>query len=131
MFDPAARHSISVEELRDHLLDGGLFEAETEETGRDCTYEVLRRVMGTPGLDAFTGGGSGAPGGLPGVGALGGLSQLAGLAKVFGDVSSHLDRDDRDDRTSSRARSRARHRVGRDEFRAESDGPTDNEGEAG
>ncbi|MBA3743508.1 hypothetical protein [Sporichthya sp.] len=131
MYDTAARRSISVEDLRDHLLDGGHFEAETE-TGRDCTYDVLRRVMGTPGLDAFTGGGAGAAGPLSGLTSLTGISQLAGLASMFSG-NSRLDFDDRNHRNDrapappSRSESRARHRATREEFRPEPDGPTDAE----
>ena len=96
MFDVAQRRRISVEELRDLLVGGENFEAETEETGRDCTVEVLRKVMGGGALDPMSGQG-GLP--TPGLGALGMMTGLMGLAKMAGD----RDFDDRwDDRRDSR-----------------------------
>ncbi len=106
MFDVAQRRRISMEELRDHLLDGGLFEAETEESGRDCTHEVLRRLMGNP-VDAGAGGMN--PLGALGMfgGALGGLGEVAGLARLVGARSEVWDREEPPARTRTRARSRA------------------------
>jgi hypothetical protein len=104
MFDVEQRHSISVEELRDRLVGGENFEAETEESGRDCTVEVLRRVMGGGGLDPLSGQGGlpiSAAGGLGGLGALGGL---LGLAQVFGDRVDGYDRDRREPPRDERPR---------------------------
>lgn len=102
MFDVDQRRRISVEELRDHLVGGGNFEAETEETGRDCTMEVLRRVMGGS-LDPLSG--PGVPG--PGLSPLGGLGGLLGLAGVIGDRVDTLRRED-DDPPPRRPRARPR-----------------------
>ena len=120
MFDVAARHRVTVEEMRDHLQDGGLFEAVTEATGRDCTLEVLRKVMLPSGLDALTapGGGGGA---LPGLASLGGLNQLAAISGMFGDAPWR-DRD-RAERPDDRPRPRRRRETAAD-FLAELD-PTD------
>ena len=100
MFDVEQRRRITVEELRDLLVGGENFEAETEETGRDCTVEVLRKVMGGGALDQLSGQG-GLP--MPGLGALSVVGDLMGLAKAAGArVDSH-DRDERwDDRREPR-----------------------------
>lgn len=92
MFDVDQRRRISIEELRDHLVGGGNFEAETEETGRDCTMEVLRRVMGGDSMDPLSGQGVPVPGLSP-LGGLGGLGSLLGLAGVIGDRVDTLRRD--------------------------------------
>jgi hypothetical protein len=81
MFDIGARHRVTPEELRDHLQDGGLFEAVTEATGRDCTLDVLSKVMLPAGLENATG----VAGGLPGTNALGGLSRLDLITSLVGD----------------------------------------------
>jgi hypothetical protein len=106
MFDAEQRRRISVEELRDLLVGGENFEAETEETGRDCTMEVLRRLMGGGALDPLSGQG-GLP--MPGLGGLGNFADLIGLAKSASDRINSHDRDDRDDRRDERPR-RSRHR---------------------
>lgn len=99
MFDVEQRRRISVEELRDLLVGGENFEAETEESGRDCTVEVLRKVMGGGALDPLSGQ-SGLP--LPSLGGLSVVSDLFGLARAAGDRI-----DDRDDEPAPR-RSRPR-----------------------
>jgi len=104
MFDVGARHRVTVEELRDHLQDGGLFEAVTEATGRDCTLEVLRKIMLPSGVDALTAPG-GAGGQLPGMGALGSLSQLGLIANMLGERPWHPE-----DRDGDRPRPRSRRR---------------------
>jgi hypothetical protein len=108
MFDVGARHRVTTEELRDHLQDGGLFEAVTEATGRDCTLEVLRKIMLPAGLENA----AGAPGGLPGMGALGSLSQLGLIANLIGDSAWRHDDRERD---SERPRARSRRRSGMSE----------------
>ncbi|HUR48710.1 MAG TPA: hypothetical protein VMY88_04135 [Acidimicrobiales bacterium] len=90
MFDVEQRRRISVEELRDHLVGGGNFEAETEETGRDCTFEVLRKLMGGGALDPMSAQG-GLP--LPGLGSLGVLTDLMGLARTASEKTDSRDRD--------------------------------------
>lgn len=106
MFDVEQRRRISVEELRDHLVGGGNFEAETEETGRDCTFEVLRTLMGGGALDPMSGlaGQGGLP--LPGLGSLSAITDLIGLARTAGDRVDALDRDD--EPRPRRARNRGR-----------------------
>lgn len=103
MFDAEQRRRISVEELRDLLVGGENFEAETEETGRDCTMEVLRRLMGGGALDPLSGHG-GLP--MPGLGGLGNFADLIGLAKS---ASDRINANDWDDRRDDRPR-RPRHR---------------------
>jgi hypothetical protein len=123
MFDVEQRRRISAEELRDLLVGGENFEAETEETGRDCTVEVLRTVMGGGTLDPLSGQ-SGLP--IPNLGALGAVSDLMGLARRAGDRFD--DRDDRwdrdprrDDRRDERRRPRHRSRPSLDWAEGESD----------
>jgi hypothetical protein len=99
MFDVAQRRRISVEELRDLVVGGENFEAETEESGRDCTVEVLRKVMGGGALEPLSGQG-GFP--MPSLGGLSMVADLLGLARVAGDRI-----DDRDDEPAPR-RSRQR-----------------------
>jgi hypothetical protein len=107
MFDVEQRRRISVEELRDLLVVGENFEAETEESGRDCTVEVLRKVMGGGALDPMSGQ-TGFP--MPGLGALSVVNDLMGLAKSVNDRSD-FDRDDRwDDRREPRRDDRRRSR---------------------
>ena len=107
MFDADQRRRISVEELRDLLIGGENFAAETEETGRDCTMDVLRRLMGGGALDPLSGHG-GLP--MPGLGGLGNFADLIGLAKSASDRVGANDWDERrDDRRDDRPR-RARHR---------------------
>ena len=125
MFDVEQRRRISVEELRDHLVGGGNFEAETEETGRDCTLEVLRSVMGAGSSDATAGAGALGLPGLPGVGALGASVELLGLARMVGDRIDGFDRDD--DRTATR---RARRRGRSGDWAGASELPAADEGSA-
>ena len=69
-----AGFSAAQAELRDYVRDGGLFEARRQETGADCTYEVLQRVMGVGFLQNL----------LPGAGGpLAGLGGLAEFARVL------------------------------------------------
>ena len=113
MFDVEQRRRISVEELRDLLIGGENFEAETEETGRDCTVEVLRKVMGGGALDPMSGQ-AGLP--MPGLGAFSVVSDLMGLAKTVNDRGDFDDRwDDKPRRDLGRDsvrddRRRPRHR---------------------
>ncbi|MGQ0466558.1 MAG: hypothetical protein ACT4QG_14690 [Sporichthyaceae bacterium] len=75
LFDLTQRRPITIEELREYLRSGGLFEARTRETDRDCTYEVLQKVVAgglTDGLPGLSGGN------LGGLGALGGLAGMVG-----------------------------------------------------
>jgi hypothetical protein len=97
LYDATERRRITPAELREYVRDGGLFEARRQESGSDCTYEVLQSVLGAGllqnlvpglgggplsglgGLGALAGGGGGA------LGALGGAGGLADLARLLGD----------------------------------------------
>jgi hypothetical protein len=97
MFDATERRRITASELREYVREGGLFEARRKETGADCTYEVLQKVMGVAMLQNLVPGlGSGPLSGLGGLGsalgggggplaALGGAGGLAELARLLGD----------------------------------------------
>ena len=84
LYDVSERRRITPTQLRDYLSDGGLFEARRQESGADCTFEVLQGVVGSgllgnmvPGL-----GGSGPLSGLGPLGALaGGLGPLGALSE--------------------------------------------------
>ncbi|MGH9005387.1 MAG: hypothetical protein ACRDYV_19870 [Acidimicrobiia bacterium] len=131
LLDRSERRRISATELRDYIRDGGLFEARREESGADCTYEVLRDVMGTgllegmvPNLGANPLSGLGAlgalTGGSSGLGGLGGAAgELARLARLASTDDRDRDRDwvdwDDEPRRSSRRRERERDGNGRDE----------------
>jgi len=91
LWDATERRRITAAELRDHVRDGGLFEARRQGSGTDCTYEVLQNVLGlgmlqnlVPGMGS--GGLGGALGGLGGLsgggGALDALRAAGGLAEV-------------------------------------------------
>ena len=95
LFDASERCRITPAELRDHLRDGGLFEARRQGSGTDCTYEVLQSVVGTgmvqnlvPGMGAGPLGGLGGGGG----GLLGALGGAAGLAEVVRALGDERDR---------------------------------------
>jgi hypothetical protein len=117
LYDVTERRRITPAELREYVRDGGLFEARRQESGSDCTYEVLQSVIGAGLLENMVPGLGG--GSLPGLGGLGALSALAGggplaglagggglndLARLVGD---RLGRDD-DDWEEPRRRSRSR-----------------------
>jgi hypothetical protein len=102
MFDVEQRRRISAEELRDHLIGGQHFEARTEETGRDCTFEVLRTLMGDP--LASTGGAANALGSLSRLGgALGSVGDLLDVARRSESPAERLgDREERPARSRNR-----------------------------
>jgi hypothetical protein len=77
LYDATELRRITPGELRDYVKDGGLFEARRHENGADCTYEVLREVVGAGLMQNLA----------PGMGAapLTGLGALAALARVIGD----------------------------------------------
>lgn len=107
MFDRDQRRVVSAEELRDRLIGGEYFLAETEETGRDCTYEVLSRLLGasaatTPGMPM-----GGAMSGLNAASSFGSLGMLE-MARMLRDRSDGDDdrNHDRVHRRSARPRSR-------------------------
>jgi hypothetical protein len=93
LYDVTERRRITPAELRDYVREGGLFEARRQETGSDCTYEVLREVVGAGMLETLVPGLGGGPlsalGGLGGLGALGGgggaLGGLGQIARLLGD----------------------------------------------
>ena len=109
LYDATERRRITAAELRDYVRDGGLFEARRQETGADCTYEVLQSVVGAGlleqlapglgggplsglgGLGALAGGGGGA------LGALGGGGGLADLVRLLGNDRGGGRWDDDDD----------------------------------
>jgi hypothetical protein len=87
LYDAGERCRITPGELRDYVRDGGLFEARRQDTGADCTYEVLQDVLGISLLQSLIPGTGG--GGIPGLGALAGgggalgaLGGAAGLAEI-------------------------------------------------
>ena len=97
LYDAGERRRITPAELRDHLRDGGLFEARRQGSGTDCTYEVLQSVMGAGMLQNLVPGlGSGPLGGLGGLGdgggLLGALGGAAGLAEVVRALGEERDR---------------------------------------
>lgn len=81
LFDLTLRRPITVEELREHVRCGGLFEAHMKDSGRDATYEVLHRVVG----DGLATVGPG-PAGHPLAALAGGnrLEALGGLMRLLG-----------------------------------------------
>jgi hypothetical protein len=85
MFDASERRRITLTELREHVRDGGLFEARRHENGSDCTYEVLQSVMGSGVLQSLVPGFSGDS--IPGLGALSGLGRLGALANGGGGLA--------------------------------------------
>ena len=118
LFDATERRRISHAELRDYVREGGLFEARRQETGADCTYEVLQSVMGqgllenlVPGLGGGSlpglGGLSALAGGGP-LGALGGGGGLSELARLVGDHVARSGDRNGDDWEEPRRRSRHR-----------------------
>jgi hypothetical protein len=115
LFDVTERRRITAAELRDHLRDGGLFEARRQRSGTDCTYEVLQSVMGAGMLqDLVPGTGAGplsALGGLGGgggglLGALGGAAGLADVVRALGEERDRGRDGDWDDRDDDRRRQR-------------------------
>jgi|GEM_PF-4073584 len=97
MFDLSARRPISTTALREYLQDGGLFEAATQQGGRDCTYEVLRKIVGAPDPSRPP---PGAPGPMSALGVLGKLlptdpsafGGLANFAEAFGSSEPEWER---------------------------------------
>jgi hypothetical protein len=117
LFDASERRRITAAELRDHVRDGGLFEARRERSGTDCTYEVLTSVMGTgmlqnlvPGLGSGPLGGLGGLGGGGGglLGALGGAAGVADVVRALGEERDRHRDDDWDDRGDDDRRRRRR-----------------------
>lgn len=110
LYDLTERRRISHAELKDYVRDGGLFEARRQDSGADCTYEVLQGMVGAglaenlvPGL------GSSPLSGLGGLGALGalsggsgGLGQLGALARLIGEEAPRRDDWDEPPRRSRR-----------------------------
>jgi hypothetical protein len=88
LYDVSERRRISPSELRDHVRDGGLFEARRQESGKDCTYEVLQEVIGCGLLQSFV---PGLGGGLPGLGGLAGLAGGGGALGALGSVGGLAD----------------------------------------
>jgi len=84
LYDATERRRMTTGELRDYVRDGGLFEARRQDTGADCTYEVLQDVLGISLLQSLVPGTGG--GGIPGLGALAGgggaLGALGGAAGI-------------------------------------------------
>lgn len=87
LYDATEQRRTTAGELRDYVRDGGLFEARWQDTGADCTYEVLHDAMGVGLLQSLIPGSGG--GGIPGLGALAGgggalgaLGGAAGLAEI-------------------------------------------------
>ena len=99
LYDLSERRRISHSELKDYVRDGGVFEARRQDSGGDCTYEVLQGLVGTGMLENLVPGLSGGPlSALGGLGALGGLSggsgglgQLGALARLVGEEAPHRD----------------------------------------
>jgi hypothetical protein len=83
LYDVTDRHRITPAELRDHVRDGGLFEARRDDTGGDCTYEVLQDVLGAGLLQNLVPG-AGGGGGFPGLGGLGALTAGGGTLGALG-----------------------------------------------
>lgn len=127
LFDVTERRRITHAELREYVRDGGLFEARRQESGSDCTYEVLQSVMGAGLLDNLVPGlGGGSLPGLGGLGALAGGGPLAALggggglgdlARLVGDhVARSGDRNGEDwDEPRRRSRSRSSGDWGRND----------------
>jgi hypothetical protein len=90
LYDLTERRRITLSELKDYVKDGGLFEARRQDSGADCTYDVLQSLVGTGLVETFVPGLGNSP--LSGLGALGGLSggsgglgQLGALARLLGE----------------------------------------------
>jgi hypothetical protein len=118
LYDATERRRITAAELRDHVRDGGLFEARRQENGADCTFEVLQSVMGVgllenlvPGIGGASLPGLGGLGALAGSGPLGGLGGGGGLgelARLVGDQVARGGDRNGDDWEEPRRRSRRR-----------------------
>ena len=110
LFDLSERRPISVADLREYLLDGGLFEARTKESGRDCTYEVLRKLVGGQLMGGVLPGLSGNP--LAAAGGGGGkLEALASVLRLLdsgGGGRGNWDRDTWDDEPPRRRKAESR-----------------------
>jgi hypothetical protein len=110
LYDLSERRRISHSELKDYVRDGGLFEARRQDTGADCTYEVLQGMVGTGVMENLVPGLGGGPlsglGGLGPMGALtggsGGLGQLGALARLVGQEGRGFDDWDEPPRRSRR-----------------------------
>ena len=96
LFDVSERRPITVAELREYLLDGGLFEARTKETGRDCTYEVLRKLVGSQLMGGMLPGLSGNPLAVAGGGG-GKLDTLASVLRLLDNGGGGRSRWEHDD----------------------------------
>jgi hypothetical protein len=124
LYDVSERRRISPSELRDHVRDGGLFEARRQESGKDCTYEVLQEVIGCGLLQSFV---PGLGGGLPGLGGLAGLAGGGGALGALGSVGGLADLvkalgDGANDRGWDEAPRRSRRRPSDSGGRADSQG---------
>src|SRR2546428_285950 len=53
LYDLTERRRITHAELKDYIKDGGLFEARRQDSGADCTYEVLQGMVGTGLVETF------------------------------------------------------------------------------
>jgi hypothetical protein len=82
LFDLTLRRPISLDELREYVRDGGLFEARTRESGRDCTLEVLQRIVGDGLLANMVPGLSGNP--LAALAGGGRMEAFNGLMRLLG-----------------------------------------------
>ncbi|MDQ1567759.1 MAG: hypothetical protein QOF96_2639 [Actinomycetota bacterium] len=88
LYDVTERHRITPAELRDYVRDGGLFEARRDDSGGDCTYEVLQDVLGVGLLQNLL---PGAGGGFPGLGGLGALTGGGGALAALGGAGGLAD----------------------------------------
>jgi hypothetical protein len=110
LYDLTERRRITLSELKDYVKDGGLFEARRQDSGADCTYDVLQSLVGTGLVETCVPGvGSGPLSGLGGLGALGGLAggsgglgQLGALARLLGQEAPQADDWDEPPRRSRR-----------------------------
>lgn len=108
LYDATEKRRITVAELRDYVRDGGLFEARRDETGADCTYEVLAEVVGVglfENLVPGTGGGT-----LSGLGTVAGFGSGGGLAQLARFLGSGADQRGWEDREGLPRRSPRRRR---------------------
>jgi len=97
LFDASERRPITLNELKEYVREGGLFEARRHENGADCTYEVLQSVMGAGALQNLVPGlGGGSLPGLGGLSALGKLGELANGAGGLAEVARVLGREGSD-----------------------------------
>lgn len=124
LYDLSERRRISQSELKDYVRDGGLFEARRQDSGADCTYEVLQGMVGTGLVENLVPGLSKGPlSGLGGLGALsgGGLGQLGALARLLGEEAPYAGGFDDQDEPRRRSRRRESGQDWDDWAEAESD----------